>query len=75
MDNFFGWLDEVVLNFENVKNACFYYLINSPDDKEKNGKELNKLDGFCYGLLCSKTCTVAGLSVVKKKGGGIPENP
>ena len=50
MDSFFGWLDEVVLNLEHVKNACLYYLINSPDDKgkkEATGKELNKLDAFC----------------------------
>ena len=50
MDGFFGWLDEVVLNLEHVKNACLYYLINSPDDKgkkEETGKELNRLDAFC----------------------------
>lgn len=54
MDNFFGWFDEVVLNFENVKNACFYYLINSPDDKEKTGKKLNKLDVFCCDFVWYK---------------------
>ena len=37
MEGFFGWLDEVVLNLEHVKNACLYYLINSPDDKGKRG--------------------------------------
>lgn len=50
MEGFFGWLDEVVLNLEHVKNACLYYLINSPDDKgkkEETGKELNRLDAFC----------------------------
>ena len=50
MDGFFGWLDEVVLNLEHVKNACLYYLINSPDDKgkkEETGKELNRLDAYC----------------------------
>ena len=50
MECFFGWLDEVVLNLEHVKNACLYYLINSPDDKgkkEETGKELNRLDAFC----------------------------
>ena len=50
MDGFFGWLDEVVLNLEHVKNACLYYLINSPEDKgkkEETGKELNRLDAFC----------------------------
>ena len=50
MDGFFGWLDEVVLNLKHVKNACLYYLINSPDDKgkkEETGKELNRLDAYC----------------------------
>lgn len=50
MECFFGWLDEVVLNLEHVKNACLYYLINSPDDKgkkEETGKELNRLDAYC----------------------------
>ncbi len=50
MEGFFGWLDEVVLRLEHVKNACLYYLINSPDDKrkkEETGKELNRLDAFC----------------------------
>ena len=50
MEGFFGWLDEVVLNLEHVRNACLYYLINSPDDKgkkEETGKELNRLDAFC----------------------------
>ena len=50
MEGFFGWLDEVVLNLEHVKNACLYYLINLPDDKgkkEETGKELNRLDAFC----------------------------
>ena len=50
MECFFGWLDEVVLNLEHVKNACLYYLINSPDDKGKKGetgKELNRLDAYC----------------------------
>lgn len=36
MDDFFCWLDGVVLNLEHVKDACLYYLINSPDDKGKN---------------------------------------
>ena len=50
MDGFFGWLDEVVLNLEHVRNPCLYYLINSPDDKgkkEETGKELNRLDAYC----------------------------
>ena len=50
MDGFFGWLDEVVLNLKHVKNACLYYLINSPDDKgkkEETGKELNRLEALC----------------------------
>jgi len=50
MEGFFSWLDGVVLNLEHVKNACLYYLINSPDDKgkkEETGKELNRLDAFC----------------------------
>ena len=50
MEGFFGWLDEVVLNLEHVRNACLYYLINSPDDKgkkEETGKELNRLDAYC----------------------------
>ena len=50
MECFFGWLDEVVLNLEHVKNACLYYLINSPDDKgkkEETGKELNRLEALC----------------------------
>lgn len=50
MEGFFKWLDEVVLNLENIKNACLYYLINSPDDrgkKEETGKELNRLEAFC----------------------------
>ena len=37
MECFFGWLDEVVLNLEHVKNACLYYLINSPDAKGEKG--------------------------------------
>ena len=57
MEGFFGWLDEVVLNLEHVKNACLYYLINSPDDKgkkEETGKELNRLEALCNykQLLC-----------------------
>ena len=50
MECFFGWLDVVVLNLVHVKNACLYYLINSPDDKgkkEETGKELNRLDAYC----------------------------
>ena len=50
MDGFFGWLDEVVLNLEHVRNPCLYYLINSPDDKgkkEETGKELNRLEALC----------------------------
>ena len=50
MEGFFGWLDEVVLNLEHVRNPCLYYLINSPDDKgkkEETGKELNRLDAYC----------------------------
>lgn len=50
MNDFFCWLDGLILNLEHVKNACLYYLINSPDDKgkkEETGKELNRLDVFC----------------------------
>ncbi|MFR5955752.1 MAG: hypothetical protein ACLUHB_05765 [Odoribacter splanchnicus] len=53
MECFFGWLDEVVLNLEHVKNACLYYLINSPDDKGKKGnrKELNRLEALCNQVI------------------------
>ena len=54
MDGFFGWLDEVVLNLEHVKNACLYYLINSPDDKgkkEETGKELDRLEALCNQVI------------------------
>lgn len=47
----------MILNFEHVKNACLYYLINLPDDKgkkEETGKELNKLGVFCEDLACHK---------------------
>lgn len=57
MDGFFGWLDGVVLNLENVKNACLYYLINSPDDnkkKEETGKDLNELNTFCRDFASRK---------------------
>ena len=57
MDGFFGWLDGVALNLEYVKEACLYYLINSPDDstkKEKTGKDLNKLDAFCHDFALHK---------------------
>ena len=54
MDGFFGWLDEVVLNLEHVRNPCLYYLINSPDDKGKKGetgKELNRLEALCNQVI------------------------
>ena len=54
MEGFFGWLDEVVLNLEHVRNACLYYLINSPDDKgkkEETGKELNRLEALCNQVI------------------------
>ena len=54
MECFFGWIDEVVLNLEHVKNACLYYLINSPDDKgkkEETGKELNRLEALCNQVI------------------------
>ena len=42
--------EKPVLNLKHVKNACLYYLINSPDDKEKKeetGKELSRLEALC----------------------------
>ena len=54
MEGFFGWLDEVVLNLEHVRNPCLYYLINSPDDKgkkEETGKELNRLEALCNQVI------------------------
>ena len=66
MEGFFGWLDEVGLHLENIKNACLYYLINSPDDKgkkEETGKELNRLEAFCRNFAWHKQFIVYSANV------------
>ena len=44
MDSLFCWLDGVVLNLEHVKEACLYYLINSPDDSAKKRENRERFE-------------------------------